>query len=110
MYLIAYCSYSRDFDVAAVLVGIILVFIVCHSFKFFVNCYEAYIMHFGMDMDAAWSEWMDAVVSFSHLLSTVNSSLNFLIYCYKDPRFRACLIRMLCPKLERNVHTTTTRV
>ena len=40
-------SSSRDFDVAAVLVGIILVFIVCHSFKFFVNCYEAYIMHFG---------------------------------------------------------------
>jgi hypothetical protein len=33
--------------VAAVLVGIILVFIVCHSFKFFVNIYEAYIMHFG---------------------------------------------------------------
>ena len=41
----------RDFDVAAVLVGIILVFIVCHSFKFFVNCYEAYIMHFGKRED-----------------------------------------------------------
>ena len=37
----------RDVDVAAVLVGIILVFIVCHSFKFFVNCYEAYVMHYG---------------------------------------------------------------
>ena len=32
---------------AAVLVGIIIVFIFCHSFKFFVNIYEAYIMHFG---------------------------------------------------------------
>ena len=37
----------RDVDVAAVLVGIILVFIVCHSFKFFVNCYEAYVMHYS---------------------------------------------------------------
>jgi hypothetical protein len=33
--------------VAGVLVGIILVFIVCHSFKFFVNIYEAYIIYFG---------------------------------------------------------------
>jgi len=39
--------YFRDLAVAAVLVGIILVFIVCHSFKFFVNIYEAYIVHFG---------------------------------------------------------------
>ena len=37
----------RDLAVAAVLVGIILVFILCHSFKFVVNIYEAYIMHFG---------------------------------------------------------------
>ncbi|TRY79518.1 hypothetical protein TCAL_11677 [Tigriopus californicus] len=37
----------RDFDVAAVLVGIILVFIVCHSFKFFVNCYEVYMSYVG---------------------------------------------------------------
>ena len=37
----------RDVDVAGVLVGIILVFIVCHSFKFFVNIYEFYIMHSG---------------------------------------------------------------
>ena len=39
--------YFRDVDVAGVLVGIILVFIVCHSFKFFVNIYEFYIMHAG---------------------------------------------------------------
>ena len=31
--------------------GIILVFLVCHSFKFFVNIYEAYIMHFGKYID-----------------------------------------------------------
>ena len=42
-------SYFRDLAVAAVLVGIILVFIFCHSFKFVVNIYEAYIMHFGED-------------------------------------------------------------
>ena len=34
----------RDLTVAAVLVGIILLFIVCHSFKFVVNVYEAYLV------------------------------------------------------------------
>ena len=37
----------RDLTVAAVLVGIILLFIVCHSFKFIVNVYEAYLMYSG---------------------------------------------------------------
>ena len=39
----------RDLTVAAVLVGIILLFIVCHSFKFIVNVYEAYLMDAGKD-------------------------------------------------------------
>jgi hypothetical protein len=41
----------------------------------------------GMDMESAWNEWMETVVSFSHLLSTVNSSINFVIYCYKVDNF-----------------------
>ena len=39
--------FSRDLAAATVLVGIILVFIVCHSFKFVVNIYEAYLAHVG---------------------------------------------------------------
>ena len=46
-------------------------------------------------MENAWAAWMDAVVSLSHLLSTVNSSLNFLIYCYKDDKFRNSLVNMI---------------
>ena len=37
----------RDVAVAGVLVGIILVFLVCHSFKFIVNIYETYISNTG---------------------------------------------------------------
>ena len=38
----------------------------------------------GKDMASVWSAaWTNAVVSFSHLLATLNSSLNFIIYCYK---------------------------
>ncbi len=37
----------RDCDITTVLVTIIVVFIICHGFKSFINCYEAYIAHFG---------------------------------------------------------------
>ena len=40
---------------------------------------------------------MDLVVSISHLLSTVNSSINFVIYCYKDSKFREGLVTHTCP-------------
>jgi hypothetical protein len=50
-----------------------------------------------MDMESAWNEWMETVVSFSHLLSTVNSSINFVIYCYKDEKFREILLKMILP-------------
>ena len=60
---------------------------------------RTHIVHFccfilGMDMESHWNDWMDAVVSFSHLLATVNSSLNFVIYCYKDNKFRQSLCKM----------------
>jgi len=85
----------RDVDVAGVLVGIILVFIVCHSFKFFVNIYEFYIMHAGKDMKESWTNTLDVFVSFSHLLATLNSSINFVIYCYKDEKFRNSFVAMV---------------
>ena|ERR1712117_1000706 len=44
-------------------------------------------------MASVWSAaWTNAVVSFSHLLATLNSSLNFIIYCYKA-RLKAFLVR-----------------
>ena len=48
-----------------------------------------------MNMEEAWDAWLNAVVSFSHLLSTVNSSINFVIYCYKDDKFRDIFIKLL---------------
>ena len=62
----------------------------------------------GMD-DTAWIGWMDAVVSFSHLLATVNSSLNFLIYCYKDEKFRQVLVRMISQNLSAAWEARRTR-
>jgi len=84
----------RDVAVAGVLVGIILVFIICHSFKFVPNIYEIYMEVFSISM-RDWPRWMDIVVIFSNLLHTLNSSLNFFIYCYKDDKFRASLLNML---------------
>ena len=47
-----------------------------------------------MDMASMWTGGLDAVVAVSHLLATVNSSINFVIYCYKDVRFRMSLLNM----------------
>lgn len=49
------------------------------------------------DFESAWSGYVDLVVSISHLLSTVNSSINFVIYCYKDSKFREGLVTHTCP-------------
>ena len=43
----------------------------------------------------SWPRWVDVLVSISHFLVTLNSSVNFIIYCYKDQKFRASLRRML---------------
>ena len=58
------------------------------------------MMNIGMDAEKDWAVWMNAVVSLSHLSVTVNSSLNFIIYCYKDEKFRHVLLRMICPDWE----------
>jgi len=84
----------RDLTVAAVLVGIILLFIVCHSFKFVVNAYEAHLTYSNSDLDIEFSDAMVCLISLGHLSVTVNSSMNFLIYCYKDEKFRTVLLRM----------------
>ena len=64
----------------------------------------------GKDAEKDWAVWMDGVVSFSHLLSTVNSSLNFVIYCYKDEKFRHVLLRMTCPdwQMRRSINSRRT--
>ena len=49
-----------------------------------------------MDMESHWSDWMDAVVSFSHLLATVNSSINFVLYCFVGDKFKNTLLRKIC--------------
>ncbi len=46
-------------------------------------------------MDIYWGSWTEVAVNVSHLMSTINSSLNFVIYCWKDRKFRACLVDML---------------
>jgi hypothetical protein len=43
-------------DITAVLVIIIVVFVICHSFKFAVNCYEAWVVHNNMKLDDAWNQ------------------------------------------------------
>ena len=61
-----------------------------------------------MDLDIVSGPWLDVVVSLSHLLLTVNSSLNFIIYCYKDEKFRSVfllLVTNIWKKSDRSIIT-----
>ena len=77
--------------VTAMLMTIILVFLICHSIKFFINGYEVFTN--GFKDIVRLPIWLDYLISISHWLLTLNSSVNMFIYLHKDPRFRAVFKR-----------------
>ena len=92
---------------AVALIIIVLIFIICHAFKFAINLVEfldMYLSMFGIfsnhlmkqlhskfcldPRETYWGSFMDISVSISHLLVVFNCSVNFIIYCFKDNTFR----------------------
>lgn len=100
---------NRDLKVAAVLVAIVVVFFVCHSFKCFINMVEFAIMLRQKGSSEAWADSMTIVMSVSHLLIISNCSVNFLLYCYKDGQFRKAVVKLLSPKFCKRRSATNVR-
>ncbi len=61
--------------------AIVVVFILCHSVKWIPNLYE--LSRLAREDKRAWPPWVESVTHISHFLMTVNSSVNFYIYCVK---------------------------
>ena len=72
--------FDRDLAAATVLVGIILVFIVCHSFKFVVNIYEAYLAHIG---ELCEQHQLNFYIFETNFLAESTHFQNFLILSYQ---------------------------
>ena len=78
---------QRTTTVAAMLMAIVLVFVICHSVRFFLNIYEVFNGYQHLPI------LIDYLISVSHWLLILNSSVNMFIYLHKDPRFRTVFKR-----------------
>ena len=73
-----------------VLVIIVVVFIISYSPEFLL--YEYFLADIPMDLPCKYVAYAKRAFvdgSISYLLMTINSSVNIIIYCFKDEQFRA---------------------
>lgn len=74
-------SKKNEIALAKVSLTICLIFILCHSVKWIPNLYE--LARLATEDKRAWPAWVESVTHISHFLMTVNSSVNFYVYCVK---------------------------
>jgi len=71
-------SQKREIGLAMMLLCVVLVFFLCNILALIVNILE----HFGGDIDITW------LTQTNNLLVTLNSSVNFVIYCIFGDKFK----------------------
>ena len=74
-------SKKNEIALAKVSMAIVLIFIICHSVRWIPNVYELVRIVRGQKED--WPVWIESLTNISHFLTTLNSSANFYIYCFK---------------------------
>ena len=76
------------------LIFIVVVFIICHSIRSIINTYECIQLAIHGKL-LHWPEWIQTLVHINHFALVVNSSINILIYCAKDEKFRNVMLKTL---------------
>ena len=67
---------------SGLLTGVVVVLVVCHTPKTFINLFESYhMLRYGKLLEDPL--WGKIVIKFSHLLLTLSSAVNIIIYSYK---------------------------
>ena len=75
---------KNEIALAKVSLTIVFIFILCHSVKWIPNLYElSRLVSDDDDAKRAWPPWVESVTHISHFLMTLNSSVNFYVYCAK---------------------------
>ena len=96
----------RNQTITLVLIGIIVLFLICHIGEVAISIYELADLLDGER--TAFPVWANTVVIVNHLLIVMNSSLNFVIYCkdvvfrweiWKDFSYFPCCCDVFCKKL-----------
>ena len=75
---------KRNKSISIMLIGIIILFVICHLGKLIFSCYQLWGGLAVYDED-----WVKNLIIVNDTLAVTNSSLNFAIYC-KDLLFRKC--------------------
>jgi len=75
--------HTQEIRLASISVGIVAVFITCHTVKWVPNIWELAQLGDQPIADISWPGWLNYITCISHLLTTFNSSVNFYIYSFK---------------------------
>lgn len=81
-------SATKKNEIALAKVGltIVLIFILCHSVKWIPNIYE--LVRLSSNDKRKWPSWIESTTHVAHFLMSLNSSVNFYVYCVKHFRIR----------------------
>lgn len=70
---------SQEQRLTRISILIVWLFLFCHVWKLVPTAFEAGFSHDGLT-HSNWPQWVLVAENMSHLLITINSSINFLIY------------------------------
>jgi len=90
----------RDRAMAALLSGVVIVLIICHTPKMIINIFDCFQMFVYGESNV--SHWAHVVTMLSHLLLALSSSLNFIIYSFKYAKFRTVVLTGNCSSATSN--------
>lgn len=84
---------SRQEDhLATIFMGIILIFLVCHTPRVLLSLYEIATIHRTLECEAAgrppFALWTLVSICVSHFLLVLNSATNMIVYCLLSSAFR----------------------
>ena len=92
---VQHCNERRrlfEDNLAAVCMGFVLVFLVCHFPRLLLNIHELITikeaMMCGEQGHHPFSVWSMVTISVSHFLLVLNSATNILVYCLLSSKFR----------------------
>ncbi len=87
-------SKEREVTISQILVLIVIIFLVCQSFKVVVVGYEVF-SHFNSDGGGNFPFWIEVVINLNHVALATNAAMNIAVYICKDTKFRKACIEML---------------
>ena len=89
-------SSTNEVNLATVLICIVIMFLLCHSPRLIINLAEFIISKSYSDCDQFRPPaWFLCLTSFMHWLLIVNSSSNFIIYCFMGQKFKQVLLQKI---------------